>query len=172
MITLEIFPSSEFIHHFHLVLTHLWSDIKKPGFLFILSKINNTCPVLIILSFETLQEIIERFIFTCHISDLWIKWLTFTVFMAFNKILEFFHLLNTPWSRQICKWFTLFSFFVLEEKHLSLLILVLIGIICVRVVHLVAIKWGEFHHLRRVYRAHGHTISDALDQHVIYICDW
>jgi len=153
MITLQILSSSELIHHFHLVLAHLWCNIKKSGFLFILSEIYNACPVLIIFSFEALQEIVEWFIFASHFPDLLIKWFTFTAWMVFYKGLESFHLWNTSWPRQICKRFTLFCLFILEEKHLSFLIPVLIGVIYIWVVHLIAFECGEFHQLLRIARA-------------------
>lgn len=59
VIVLEVFPSSELLHHNHLVLPHFGSDLEKALLLALLSEVDNVGPALFILRLEVSQEFIE-----------------------------------------------------------------------------------------------------------------
>ena len=54
MIVLEIFPPPELLHHDHLILPHLRSNLKQLILLSLLSQVDNICPTLLILGLEIL----------------------------------------------------------------------------------------------------------------------
>ena len=96
MVVLEVLSAPEFLHHNHLILAHLWRDLKQLILLRLLCQINNVCPTLLIFRFEIPQELIERFIFLCHSSDAVIERLAFLCLLALHKSLQLLNLMDSP----------------------------------------------------------------------------
>ena len=134
-IVFEIFSSSEFFHHYHLVLTHLWCDFEKSIFLIILSKVKNACPTLLVLSLKVLKKFVERLISRCQLFDWRIERFSLFSLVTLNKVLKLFDFLNSSRAGQIRIILTPSLIFTLEEKHLRFLILVLLWVILIRIVH-------------------------------------
>jgi hypothetical protein len=81
VVILKALPASELIHHYHLVLTHLWCDVQKLVFLVLLGKVDDVGPPLLILILEVLEEIVEAFITLTHAADTLVQTLSFLTFV-------------------------------------------------------------------------------------------
>ena len=59
VVVLQILSSSELLHHDHLVLAHLGSNLKQLVLLLLLGQVDDVGPALLVLSLEALEEFIE-----------------------------------------------------------------------------------------------------------------
>lgn len=101
VVVLQVFPSSELLHHYHLVLSHFGSDLKKAFFLALLSEVNNAAPSLFILCLEVLEEFIERFVLVRHLSYTLVERFALFSLIGFHKILKLLNFLNSSRSCMI-----------------------------------------------------------------------
>ena len=66
IVALQVFATSKFLQHYHLIFPLIWGLLKKTRLLLLLGEIDNISPALLVLCFKLLKELIEPLIAFGH----------------------------------------------------------------------------------------------------------
>lgn len=87
---LVVLPSAELFQHDHFVAT-VFGRLGKEHLLFlVLCRVDNVCPLLLILALKVAQELIERLVTLCHRPNARIQRLSLRLLLTFDELLKFF----------------------------------------------------------------------------------
>jgi len=126
-VVLQVFAPSELFKHNHLILAILWRFRQQLLFLHLLSHIDNTCPVLLILCLKIFEEFVEAWVSFRHTFNAGVQTLALFLPLRLNKRLNFLNLSDCLRSAGRC--FARWSIFVAKKQHLGLLVAILVHVI-------------------------------------------
>jgi len=126
VVIFHLFTASEFLKHNHLIAPVLWTLGEEGFFLFILRRIDDVRPLLLVLRLKVAKEFVERLVALGHRADRRVERFALRLLACFHECLKLFNLCDSLWSTGCLFAARVFS--ISKEKHTVLVMLVLVAV--------------------------------------------